>query len=414
MFWLATVVIGRILAEPSSPPPDVADEALLLIKRHDVVIGCTPGDAGVMDDAATDADLDAAIDATPDGPTDAGVDDGGLDDGGLADAGMPDAGSCTMIPGDAITMIVQPHVSTSADGTRFAVLLVTPARPVIELKSHVFEPLEELTAPLIQTETVEVPDESLGTQCADVEACGGGGGGGCGGDWGGGSWTPPGLGDADLGDGGLVEETLGPYQLVRAQPSDTAELAGWLDQLGYAYMPEDLDAVAPYIELGYHVVAIRVAFEGAETIRLMPIALTWPGSELRIPAALGRATGVPPGRLTVYIAGEQKYVLPGADVPYAGYTNYADMTFLTRNEILLDQNQPPSADPVAIHPDNLSYHEVKVVTEYVHVPVEVECSDDGGGCCNDCNAQPRTRLDLGVLVVAIALTLRRRRSRPRA
>lgn len=408
VFWLATVVIGRVLAEQGAPPPDVTDDRLLLIKRHDVVIGCTPGDAGVMDDAAIDDAADAPADAA-----DAGVADGGLADGGLADAGMPDAGTCTTIPGDAITMIVQPHVSASVDGTRFAVLLVTPARPVVELQSQVFEPLEQLTAPLIETQTVEVPDESLGTRCADVEACGGGGG-GCDGDWGGGSWSPPGLGDADLGDGGLVEETLGPYQFVRAQPADAAELAGWLDRLGYAYMPEDLDAVAPYIELGYHVVAIRVAFEDAETIRLMPIALTWPGSELRVPAALGRASGVGPGKLTVYIAGEQKYVLPGAEVPFAGYTNYADMTFLTRNEIVLDQNQPPSADPVAVHLDNLSHHDVEVVTEYVHVPVEVECSDDDGGCCNDCNAKPRARHDLAVLVAAIALTLRRRRPRPRA
>src|SRR5512139_948013 len=98
------IVLGRILVEAGSPRPAVADSSLLLIKRHDVTIGCTPGDAGTIADAATDA---------PDPPPDAATADAGLPDGG-----MPDAGTCEMIAGDAVTMIVQPEVSTGADGTR--------------------------------------------------------------------------------------------------------------------------------------------------------------------------------------------------------------------------------------------------------------------------------------------------------
>lgn len=406
MLWASVVVIGRILAESGSPPPDVHDPALLLIKRKDVVVGCTPGDAGMGGDAAIDAGDAGPPDAGPTdaGVTDAGTGDGGLDDAGI-DGGMPDAGSCTMIPGDAVTMVLQPHVTASTDGTRFAVLLVTPERPIVELTSHVFGTLARVTKPRIEHRTVEVPDPSLGKVCSsgcesNNDGCG---------SWPeDNSWDPPGLGDAGLGDGGLVEEMIGPYQFVRAQPMDAAELAGWLDQLGYAYMPEDLDAVAPYIALGYHVVAIRVA---ADTMSgtLVPIALTWPGSELRVPAALGR--GWPyPGALTVYIAADRKYVLPSSTLRYAGFTNAAGTSYLTRNEITIDQNKPVELDPIAVHNDDQPFQEVKVVTEYVHVPVEVPCDEDeGGGCCSECNAKPRARLDYGVLALAVLVVLLRRR-----
>lgn len=410
MLWASVVVIGRILAESGSPPPDVHDPALLLIKRTDVVVGCTPGDGGMGGDAAVDAG-DAG---PPDAGLDAGLPDAGPMDAGVTDApsdgAMPDAGTCTMIPGDAVTMIVQPNVATSVDGTRFAVLLVTPARPIVELQPGIFDELATLTAPIIERRTVEVPDPAYGTECAGWEYSGGGCGGGGGGGGDNPSWTPPPIRDAALGDGAVIEETIGPYQFIRAQPTDTGQLAGWLDGLGYAYMQGDLDAVAPYIELGYHVVAIRVALDAPQNANLTPVALTWPGSELRVPAALGHVTGVGPGLLTVYVAADQKYVLPFAKVRYAKPTGMTGMTFLTRNEIMLDQSKPVSEDPIAIHVDNLSFQEIETVTEEKRVPVKVDCSDDeGGGCCRDCSARSGTRYDLGLVVVAAALVLRRRR-----
>src|SRR5262245_17837399 len=177
----------------------------MLIKRHNVVVGCTPDDGGVGGDAAIDAPSDAM--------TDAGIDagDAGLGDAGVDDGGMPDASTCTTIPGDAVTLIVQPHVSSGLDGTRFAVLIVTPARPIVELQSDVFTDLARVTAPRIEERIVEVPDSSMGTVCSsgcessNNEGCGGGYGDD--GTW----WDPPGVSDAGLGDGGLIEETIGPY-----------------------------------------------------------------------------------------------------------------------------------------------------------------------------------------------------------
>jgi hypothetical protein len=313
-------------------------------------------------------------------------------------------------------MIVQPHVYASADGTRFAVLLVTPRRPLVELAGDVFSGLAQASAPRIETHTVEVQDPVYGQTCSD--GCGGDdSGGGCDGDYGSGStWTPPSIHDAGLGDGAVVSETIGPYQFIRAQPTSSTELAGWLDQLGYAYMPADLDAVAPYIALGYHVVAIRVALAKPMSAPMIPISLTWAGSELRVPAALGHGA-VSPGTLTVYIAAEGRYEFANAQIRFAGRTSASlESGFLTRNEITLDQNQPPAYDPVAYRVLDTSFQEVKIVTKEVHVPVEVDCSqqeESGGGCCNDCNARPHTRYDLLSIVAALGFVLRRPRRRRR-
>lgn len=397
MFWATAVVIGRILAESGSPPPEVEDQALLFIKRQDVTVGCTPGDAGPSDDAAIDAPGDA----------DTGdANDGGLADAGVDDAGVPDAGTCTSIH-DAITMVVQPHVSTTADGTRFAILLVTPERPVVELSANVFHDLAVATAPRVEIETIEVPDKSLGTKCATYSV-------GCGGGYShsvdaGTTWYPPSFGDAGLGDGGLVEETIGPYQFVRTQPTSSSELATWLDELGYAYMPADLDAVAPYIALGWHVVAIRVSLDHPQTAAMTSVALTWQGTEIRVPAALGRGA-VSPGTLTVYVAADGRYDFAAANVSFAGYTSDYSVSYLTRSELTLDQNAPPTKDPIASGTYG-DYWPVTVIKQEVHVPVTVEC-DRGGFCrngCGECNAKPQTRFDLLSIVLAIGFVLRRRR-----
>ena len=407
MLWLTSVVIGRVLVEPGLPPPDVADEAVLFVKRRNVVVGenCPPGDAGVdagsLDAMLPDAALlDAAL-------PDAASGDGGLGDGGVSDTGLDGGTGCTTTLPDAVSMIVRPRVTTTTAGARFAIFYVTPARPFVGTTTDVFYQLADLTAPLIRHETVEIEDRRLA--CED--GCGGGPYGGCdysydGGDY----WEPPGAGSGDFGDGGLVVEMAGPYQFIRAQPTDASELAGWLDQLGYDYTQADLDAVAPYVALGWHVTAVRIAIEKASDANLVPISLTWAGTEIRIPAALGRATGIGTWPLTVYIAAEGRYELPNANVPYAMRTSFSNMGFLTQNQIKIDQDKPPSADPIAVKVTDVEYHFTKVETDYVHVPPR--CDD--GGCCRDCNARPNVRLDWGILALVVAFVVGRKRRRRRA
>jgi len=419
------LVLARVLAEANGPAPTLSDEALLVLKRHDIRVGngCTAnpggdgglGDGGLGDGSSSDGPADAG---TLDGPTDAGAGDGGVD----ASDGGPDGAvgdPCEHIAGDAITLVMQPHFSQLTTGTRFAILMVTPSRPIVEVTSrYVFSSLEAVTAPVVQEIRKEVPDPTM-------KVCRRYSGGGCGG----GPivpedpyWEPPALdGDGGLGDpdGGFSLDEIGPYQVLRANPTTTAELTTWLATLNYLVMPDDVAAVAPYIAKGYTVVALRVALDETPDGDLAPIALTWAGSEIRLPAALGSPGGAFP--TTVYVAADRRYDLPGARVPFAFRVGYDDATFLTRNEYTFDPttaDEDPIAIPVTGDPEKREI--VEHVTE-VRVPVEddSECGCGGAGGHNDgcllCNAPGAPRPDWGVLLGAIVFTLvpRRRRRRRR-
>ncbi|HTL36856.1 MAG TPA: DUF2330 domain-containing protein [Kofleriaceae bacterium] len=412
MPWLIAAVIARVLAIDDVPPPDVDDDEVLLLKRHDVVVGCTTGDAGVGGDASVgDA---APADAAPDaGPVDAGV------DGGLSDAGPTDAGpGCTMIPGDAVTMVVAPRVHANAMGQRFAMLYVTPSRPVVEVFADAFGSLRTITAPNVVVHEVEVVDPALGTECAqdDYGGCGGGGGGGCES----GAWDPPGYGGDDnpTYDGGVSLQTIGPYEILRAQPRDRAELVGWLDQLGFTYEPSDVDAVVPYIARDYHVVAVRLAANAIDT-KTTSLALTWAGSALTVPAALNASThaGSP---LTLYVAADGTYSFSGGKIIFSGRISMSGMgmgtTYVTRSEVTLPSTGDPDKDPVAVRilPD-VEYQETIEQTHYTHVPAQVNCYDEDpppemdDGCCSDCNTHRRVRVDMIVLALVVMFVIRRRR-----
>ncbi len=388
---LVSLVIARVIAESGAPMPALTDDAVLMIKRTNVVVGdgCEgdalgPRDAGV-DDAPTDADA---------GPIDAGV----------GDAGTPDAG-CTSIPGDAITLVVQPRFMTNPQGLRFALLFVTPSRPIVETKSsYLFEELATVTAPKIEVRTRRVEDPYLGKQCSS--GCGAPEQESSGGCESGASWDPPSFGDGGFGDGGLVVETIGPYEVLRAEPADASELATWLTGLDYRYDQADLDAVAPYIALDYTVIAVRVAVDQATTTTFAPIALTYPGSELRIPVAVGTASASV--ATTVYIAAEGRYDLPGADVPFADRTSWGGSGFLTRNDVVLDSDGSPASDPVAVRVANDPYErEVIIEEKIIRVPVS-ECDDDIG-CCG--TGRNRVRADMIAVVLACGFIMRRRRRR---
>jgi hypothetical protein len=103
-------------------------------------------------------------------------------------------------------------------------------------------------------------------------------------------------------------------------------------------------------------------------------------------------------------------VLPNANVRFAKWTSGTmGANYLTRMEITLDQNQPPAQDPIAAQAYG-DFQEVTTVTKTVRVPVEVTCND---GCCNDCNAKPKTRFDWLSVLAAVAFVLRPRRRRRR-
>ncbi|MFN0253542.1 MAG: DUF2330 domain-containing protein [Kofleriaceae bacterium] len=410
-----TLVLARVLAEANAPAPELTDQAILVLKRQDIRVGngCTPPDAGVGMDGGgrDDGGIDGAYDAAIDGAVDAGV-DAGVDDAGI-DAGDP----CDHIPGDAITLVMQPRFSQLTTGARFAILMVTPSRPVVETTPSVFESLANVSAPVIREIEKEVPDPALGTVCRTYPTAGCGGGPSFEDPY----WEPPVIGDGGLGelDGGYSLDDVGPYQVLRATPSTTAELMAWLMDLDYLVMPDDVAALAPYIAKGYTVVALRVALDSTSDGQLAPIALTWAGSEIRLPAAIGSPSDAFP--MTVYIAAAHRYDLPGARVPFAFRVGYDGTSFLTRNEYTFD---PTTADedPVAILRDGDP--EVREIVDQIveiRVPVEDEskcgCSSKNNdespsdGCL--CNSGNGPRPDWGVVLGAIVFTLVPRRRRRR-
>lgn len=370
-----SLALARLVFEPSSPTPVVRDEAVLLIQRTNANLGCAPPDAGV--DAGVDAGLDAGLDA--------GV-----------DAGPPDAG-CEPIVGDAVTMVLRPRFETSAIGARFALLFVTPSRPIVEVVDDPFPALAALTAPKTEVHITEIPDPALGERCRPA-------GGGCG--LGAApispTFDPPDLGDAGQGDGNPVVEPVGPYEIVRVQPADPAELEALMSSLDYRVQPADLAALAPYIAAGYTVVAVRVAVEDAGT-SLAPLSMTWAGSELRLPLALGEQDA---GGLIAYIGASGRYELPGAGVSFAKFVGGGDVAFVTRNELGAITSESPQTDPVATAiPGSPELEIVNVVEETRHVPVD-DCGVDVG-CCDSGNP----RGDFGVLGLGVLLVLRRKRRR---
>ncbi len=380
--------ICRLVSEPDKPPPVIEPEQPVLIIKRTQTIGQTcdpPADAGAGSDA---------------GAGDAGPADAGMADAGPADAG-PDAGwPCQPIEGDAITMVVQPRFQIGADGAAFALLMVTPSPPVIQLAApSLFRDLALATAP----EPVVVPnyieDASLGYQCSDPKWSYGSPGGGCvpaeSGHWDyGNDYELPDPTPVDLPDpdDAVVISTLGAYQIARLTLSEPGELASWLDTYGYQYGQADLDAIAPYIAGGWTVVAVRVITDAPVNGGLEPLSLTWAGTEIRLPLAVSRQPAPAEEWLTVYVAADGRYDFPGGDVSYAEASRMAGTTFLTRTQLWADLSLGTDADPVAFAvAGNPTYRDTVEVTQDIRIPSS-KCpppppppagadSGDAGGCC---------------------------------
>jgi len=398
------LVFARVVLEPASAPPLLTDDAVLLVQRHGVYVGGCPGtdagpDGGLPDAANGDGGTDPGLDA---GVPDVATDDAGTDGG---------TGACETIAGDAVSMVVRPRFEVGSTGSRFALLFVTPSHPIVETVPDQFAELGALTAPKTEIHVTEIPDPSLGSQC-DL------GGGGCGGTYDPPTtFDPPPIGDAGFGDGGVGVEMVGPYEIVRAQPADVPALAALLDSFGYVYEQADLDAIGPYLERGYFVVAVRIAIAGQDQQtegRLATLQLTWAGSELRLPAALG-TTG--PDGLTAYVAADGRYEFPAATVRYAHRTFSGETRFLTRNELIDTNPMSPDEDPVAFSvAGDPEYVETNVIEQTEHVPIQdcgIDCGGGPGCGCGECNAQGAMQTHAGVLAVVVALVMRPRRRRRR-
>ncbi len=401
----AVLAPGRIVVEQASARPVLdADQAVLYVKRFNAMVGDCAVDGGLVLDSGSDPDSGSDLDSgsAPDSGSDP-------DAGPAPDAGP---GDCSVIRGDAVTMVVQPRFTTGANGTRFALLLATPAPPLYSVESpDIFDELDAVTAARLEHVRVEVEDPELGTACQPMGCAGGTGEPqGCGAYEPAPVWTPPAPPGGNFGDGGVEVIPIGEYEIVRLYVADRAGLAAWLDNLGYAYTVEDLDAIEPYIARGDIITAVRVSVAGASDGVLRPLALTWAGAEFQVPLALVRP---PPGTataMTVYISADGRYQLPSASVPFAARTSWNEPSFLTRNDIVIAPDRTIATDPRATRIlDDPEEIPVETVEDIVRVPVRVEC-DSELGCCSDCNSgRGRVRWDAIFVAAASLLVLRRRR-----
>ncbi len=364
--------ICREVVKRGSPPPLIEpQQPVLLLLRHDVVVGqiCEPpadgADAGAAGDAGTDAGP----------PSDAAVPDAGIADGGAPDAGP--GTECQPRYGDAVTMVVQPRFTLQEGGSRFALLMVTPRPPVVEAAApDLFLRLAEATYPEVVTNTVYVEDEALGYQCQDPkwnqssQGCAGGYGGGGGSGWDD-DWSDPSTAsDASPPGDGAVIQTVGSYEVAVLAVTDVSGFTAWLDANDYAWDAADLDALAPYLAMGWTVIAIKIS--GDQAVQhggLEPLAFTWEGSELRVPVGVSRYPEGGQTLLSIFVAADGRYDVPGATVGFAQPTSSGGGSFLTRNEYFADLSAPAAADPVATRVAGDPQHRDSVtVTEEVHIP----------------------------------------------
>jgi hypothetical protein len=384
---VAAASLARMVVGGGSTPPTMQPDAVVLFV-HRLAAACPMVDAGV----------------------DAGVADAGVADAGVRDAGVPDAGVPPAPCGSSVMMVIQPRFGLGTGGSKFALLMVTPGDPEIRLESpSIFADLDRVTAPIEHDVEVDVEDPALGTRCPSY----GGGGGGCGGGgWSspGPTWTAPGL-DGGFGSGSTSFATIGPYDVASSHPPSQAELSSWLDGLGYVYQASDLDAIDPYLVLGWYVIAIEVDSLDPIDGGLDPLSLTWTGSEIRVPLGLGRQAKADPTNLRVYIADAHRLDVPGAHVSFAGELAMVGASFVTRNDVSYDATKGADADPIAVAvAGDPATHDEFTVQHEVHVPVTTSCSpqyDDDGGCCDSARGGGN-----GVLyAAAVAIALRRRRLR---
>jgi hypothetical protein len=328
--------------------------------------------------------------------------------------------------GNTVTWIVQPRFSVGPDGSRFALLMVTPRAPLIETAPvSTFEDLARATRPLEIVEERYVEDSSLGYQCQDPKF----GGGGCGGttsSGGTGDWTPPDPSGGIAADAGSIDDyvrvtTIGSYQVVVLTATDGDSLAAWLDGAGYTHGDDDIDAIRPYLELGWTVTAVRVNTGTVDGGGLEPLSFTFEGDDLRLPLGIARQPlGDFRALIKVYIAAEGRYEVPGAALSFAGWTPDQDRTFLTASFLDVELDRTADEDPVAARAlVDASFQEEYNLVREIRIPSSYCPSGSGGDdeieICG-CGASTSPVGQAGTLLLAVAcgaIVLRRRRPRGR-
>ncbi|MBL4632646.1 MAG: DUF2330 domain-containing protein, partial [Kofleriaceae bacterium] len=309
-------------------------------------------------------------------------------------------------------MVVRPEFVIGTEGSRFALLMVTPSWPLVAVADKdIFDDLARATSPEVVVVDRYVEDLSLGYQCHDPAFSSSGSSGGCG-DFstsGGGGWQRPEPDDLPTDTEDPIVETIGAYDVVRLNVDNTEELAGWLGDFNYQYSEDDLLAIDPYIQLGWTVVAVRVRHDFGLLGGLTPLAFSWAGSELRLPMGISSAPAPAESNITVYVSADDRYDFPGGYVSYAKSSSMSGNSFLARSNLWVDLSLGAEADPIAFEASGEVRDSVEV-ERITRIPSSdcPQSDDEGLGCACRIGTTPGVGSLLLFLLCAIGLRRKRR------
>jgi hypothetical protein len=142
--------------------------------------------------------------------------------------------------------------------------------------------------------------------------------------------------DSDLGPGGvnvIASETVGPYDTVVLQATNSAVLVEWLQNQGYA-VPSDLEPVLqPYLAEHQYFVALKLSSD-KDAGDLAPLGMAYCGDAASIPIQLTSVAAIPDLPIEVFVLGPTRAVpdnylhvqINEAAIDwYAGANNYRDV-----------------------------------------------------------------------------------------
>jgi hypothetical protein len=145
--------------------------------------------------------------------------------------------------------------------------------------------------------------------------------------------------DSDTDDGGqggvavIASETVGPYDTVVLQATNSRVLVEWLQDQGYA-VPSDLEPVlAPYLAEQQYFVALKLSSD-KDAGSLSPLGMTYCGHAASIPIQLTSVAAIPDLPIEVFVLGPTRAVpdnylhvqINEAAIDwYAGASNYRDV-----------------------------------------------------------------------------------------
>lgn len=144
-------------------------------------------------------------------------------------------------------------------------------------------------------------------------------------------------------DGGVdvvAEEQVGPFDTVIITGDDPEAVAAWLRDNGYVLDNLGVDLLAPYVNAGFHFVALKLAPD-RDVGDLQPIALTYAAEKPGIPIRLTAVATEPDLGVLAWVLAEKRAIpenylhveINEAKIDWLnGGTNYADLVAEAANE----------------------------------------------------------------------------------